>query len=327
MSEKSQKPSVWGFLLSKTAPEVTAATLLFIWMSLNMARPQTNWKGSTASMFANVQYSCLQPWYCGIIGTRVVSYANMAEGWEKKKNGQRYNTTFLSSGTSHNTVWDCAKEADWNYSEKITKWTTARTNVMQTDMMNSEVHVLEEVLTHLNVRLFLLSAHLFHQLGSLAHFPVRERSSPYHNHRVVPDLLKLIIIISVLLILLFSWSQGCSVVHSVGWNLRWQVFVRFTGITVRVAGVSRWNGRSGDDSTSWTNSTPLLMNEESQHHLLVLILCGSSSSNSLLGYYRVLASWCVKIGRKEENNRVNLDAYFLHHKCAILSKLNFFLKP
>ncbi len=122
-------------------------------------------------------------------------------------------------------------------------------NVMQTDMINSEVHVLEEVLAHLNVRLFLLSAHLFHQLGSLAHFPVRERSSPYHNHRVVPDLLELIIIIFVLLILLFSWPQACSVVHSEGWSLRWRVFVRFTGITVRVAGVSRWNGRSGDDST------------------------------------------------------------------------------
>lgn len=34
----------------------------------------------------------------------------------RKKNGQRYNTTFLSSGTSHNTVWDCAKETDRNYS-------------------------------------------------------------------------------------------------------------------------------------------------------------------------------------------------------------------
>ncbi len=84
-SQKSPRSLQFGLLLSKTAPEVTAATLLFIWMSLNMARPQTNWKGSTASVFANVQYSCLQPWYCGIIGTRVVSYANMAEGWEKRR--------------------------------------------------------------------------------------------------------------------------------------------------------------------------------------------------------------------------------------------------
>ncbi len=56
---RAQNPSVWGFLLSKTVPEVTAATLLFIWMSLNVARPQTNWKGSTVSVFANIRYSCL----------------------------------------------------------------------------------------------------------------------------------------------------------------------------------------------------------------------------------------------------------------------------
>lgn len=108
-SQKCQKnpqnPSVWGSLLSKTVPEVTAATLLFIWMSLNVARPQTNWKGSTVSVFANIQYSCLLLfsvilWYHWHQSSFICEYGRGM----RKKNGQRYNTTFLSSGTSHNTV-------------------------------------------------------------------------------------------------------------------------------------------------------------------------------------------------------------------------------
>ncbi|TNN88737.1 hypothetical protein EYF80_001069 [Liparis tanakae] len=171
------------------------------------------------------------------------------------------------------------------FSDAITNYVRQQRHPLGTSQPShrSEVHVLEEVLSHLDVGLLLLRRHLLHELGLLANLSVRELLASHHHHGLIPDLLKLVI---VLFLLCHSLLSGCG-----GGRNRRRVVIRFAGVAVGVAVIGRLRGPGGDARSACTRSrrrrAPLLMDEQGAHHFLVFIrLTDSESRDSILGHGR-----------------------------------------